>query len=136
MSHVPDGLPADAENISLGGFNLHAGPIWRLPAGGETRRFALPIAEKHLNGGGNVHGGVLMTLADIAMSHTARAISGAPSTATVSMTCDFVGPGRRDDILEARVRVTRQTRTLVFLAADIVAGERMVAVATGLWKIA
>jgi uncharacterized protein (TIGR00369 family) len=136
MREIPDGLPAEAENISLGGFNLHAGPIWRLPADGEVRRFALPIQDKHLNGSGSVHGGMLMTFADIAMSQTARAVSGAPSTSTVSLTCDFVGPGKPGETLEARVRVTRQTRTLVFLCADIVAGARMVAVVTGLWKIA
>jgi acyl-coenzyme A thioesterase PaaI-like protein len=136
MSEVPDGLPRDAENISIGGYNLHAGPIWRLAAEGDLRRFALVIANKHLNGGGNVHGGLLMTFADIAMSQTARATSGAPSCSTVSLTCDFVGPAGLGEILDARVRVTRQTRTMVFLCADIAVGTRPVAVATGLWKIA
>jgi acyl-coenzyme A thioesterase PaaI-like protein len=51
------------------------------------------------------------------------------------MTCDFVGPGRAGDILECCVRITRQTRTLVFLSADITAAGRAIAVATGLWKI-
>ncbi|HWD26260.1 MAG TPA: PaaI family thioesterase [Rhizomicrobium sp.] len=134
MSEVPNGLPPEAENLSLGGFNLHAGPIWRLLADGEVRRFALPIVDKHLNGSGNVHGGVLMTFADISMSQTARALTGGACN-TVSLTCDFVGPGKPGEILEARVRVTRQTRTLVFLLCDIVVGERPVAVATGLWKI-
>jgi uncharacterized protein (TIGR00369 family) len=135
MTDIPDGLPPGAENISLGGFNLYAGPIWRLPPDGEVRRFALVVAEKHTNGSGNVHGGMLMTLADVSMSQTSRAVSGAQSCSTVSLTCDFVGPGRLGDILECRVRVTRQTRTMVFLSADIAAGERVVAAATGLWKI-
>jgi uncharacterized protein (TIGR00369 family) len=128
-------LPPTAENISVGGFNLYAGPIWRLPADGEVRRFALPVLEKHLNGSGNVHGGLLMTFADISMSQTSRAVSGAQACNTVSLTCDFVGPGKRNDILESRVRVTRKTRTMVFLSAEIAVGDRMVAVATGLWKI-
>ncbi|MEI9991291.1 MAG: PaaI family thioesterase [Rhizomicrobium sp.] len=136
MSQVPDGLPPGAENISRGGFNLHAGPIWRLPADGEVRRFALAVTDKHMNSSGSVHGGMLMTFADIAMSQTARAVSDAPACSTVSLTCDFVGPGKLGEILEARVRVTRRTRTMVFLSADIVVGTRAVAVATGLWKIA
>ena len=136
MIEVPSNLPAGAQGLSLGGFNLHAGPVYSLPADGDVRRVVLPVGAKHLNGGGNVHGGVLMTLADIAMSFAARDVSGAPSTATVSLTCDFVGPGQPDDVLEARVRVTRRTRTLVFLSCDIVVGARMIAVATGLWKIA
>jgi len=135
MSDPADSLPPGAENISRGGFNLHAGPIYRLPDVGDVRYFALPVAEKHLNGGGNVHGGLLMTFADISMSQTARAVTGAPGCNTVSLTCDFVGPGRAGEMLECRVRVTRQTRTLVFLSAGIVVGERPVAVATGLWKI-
>lgn len=135
MSNVPDNFPPGTENISRGGFNLHAGPIYRLPDAGDVRRFALPVLDKHLNGGGNVHGGLLMTFADISMSQTARAVTGAQGCNTVSMTCDFVGPGRAGETLECHVRVTRQTRTLVFLSADIVAGGRAVAVATGLWKI-
>ncbi len=136
MSDVLTTLPPEAENISLGGFNRHAGPIYRLPAEGEVRRFALPVEAKHMNGSGSVHGGLLMTFADISMSQTSRAVSGAQSCSTVSLTCDFVGPGKAGDILVSRVRVTRQTRTLVFLSTDIVVGDRVVAVATGLWKIA
>lgn len=135
MTNPPIALPPGAENISRGGFNRHAGPVWRLPPEGEIRRFALVVAEKHMNGSGSLHGGVLMTLADIAMSQTSRAISDAKSCSTVALTCDFVGPGKLGDVIEARVRVTRQTRTLIFLSADIVCAGRPVAVATGLWKI-
>jgi len=135
MSDALTTLPPEAENISLGGFNQHAGPIWRLPADGEVRRFALVVAEKHMNGSGSIHGGMLMMFADTSMSQTSRAASGARQCSTVSLTCDFVGPGKLGEILESRVRVTRQTRTMVFLGADIVCGDRVVAVATGLWKI-
>ena len=89
-----------------------------------------------MNGSGSLHGGVVRSFADIAMSQVSRLIGGAPGCSTVSLTCDFVGPGKLGDVVEARVRVTRQTRTLVFLSADIVAGERVLAMATGLWKIA
>jgi acyl-coenzyme A thioesterase PaaI-like protein len=135
MSQVPDGLPPEAENISIGGFNRHAGPIWRLPADGEVRRFALLVGDKHMNGSASLHGGMLMTFADISMSQMARAATGAAGCNTVSLTCDFVGPARLGEIVESRVRVTRQTRTMVFLSADIAVGDRPVAVATGLWKI-
>ena len=43
--------------------------------------------------------------------------------------------GKLGEILVSRVTVTRQTRTMVFISADIVCGERIVGVATGLWKI-
>ncbi len=126
-------LPPGAQNISRGGFNLYAGPFWRLPDG--THRFALHVAQKHMNSSGSLHGGVLMTFADIAMSQTSRAVSGASTCTTVSLTCDFTGPGKLGDVIIANVRVTRQTRTMVFLAAELVCGERTLGVATGLWKI-
>jgi uncharacterized protein (TIGR00369 family) len=135
MTSAPQSLPAEAENISRGGFNAFAGPFWRLPPDGDVRRFALLVEQKHMNGSGSLHGGVVMTFADIAMSQVSRLVSGAPGCNTVSLTCDFVGPGKLADLVEARVRVTRQTRTLVFLSADIVVGDRILAVATGLWKI-
>jgi hypothetical protein len=39
------------------------------------------------------------------------------------------------DVIIARVRVTRQTRTMVFLSAELVCGTRNLGVVTGLWKI-
>ncbi len=117
MTHVPQTLPAEAESISRGGFNAFAGPFWRLAPDGDIRRFALLVEPKHMNGSGSLHGGVLMTFADIAMSQVAR-----------------VAAGELGDVVEARVRLTRRTRSLVFLSADIVVGERVLAVATGLWK--
>ena len=128
-------LPEGAENISLRGFNLHAGPFYRLPDDGAVRRFAFVALEKHMNGSGGVHGGLLMTFADIAMSRTSRLASEARSCSTVSLSCDFVGAGRLGDLIEIRVRVTRRTRTLVFLSSEMTSGDRVLMAAQGMWKI-
>lgn len=135
MTDAHAALPSDAENISRGGFNLYAGPFWRLPVEGETYLYALLVEPKHMNSSGSLHGGVLMTFADIAMSQTSRAVSGALTCSTVSLTCDFTRPGKLGDVIIARVRVTRQTRTMVFLSAELVCGTRNLGVVTGLWKI-
>jgi len=128
-------LPEGAENISLRGFNLHAGPFYRLPDEGAVRRFAFIALDKHMNSVGSVHGGLLMTFADIAMSRTSRLATDAKSCSTVSLSCDFVGAGRLGDLIEIRVHVTRQTRTLVFLSSQMTAGDRVLLAAQGMWKI-
>jgi uncharacterized protein (TIGR00369 family) len=130
-------LPATAENISLGGFNKYAGPVYRLSAdpSGMAAHYAFIAEQKHMNSAGSVHGGMLMTFADIAMSRTARLGTNVVACNTVSLNADFVGPGRLGDLIEARVRVTRRTRTLVFQSAEIIAGERLLLSASGLWKI-
>jgi len=128
-------LPEGAENISLRGFNLHAGPFYRLPDQGTVRRFAFVALEKHMNSVGTVHGGLLMTFADIAMSRTSRLATDAKSCSTVSLSCDFVGAGKLGDLIDIRVHVTRQTRTLVFLSSHMTAGDRVLMSAQGMWKI-
>lgn len=137
MSEAHQGLPAGAEPASTGGFNLYIGPLYRLPdaKNGAVKRFAFVAAEKHMNSGGTLHGGMLMSFLDVAMSRTSRLVSGAPRCSTVSLSADFVGPGRLGDTIEARICVTRRTRTMVFLSGEVVAGERTLGVATGLWKI-
>jgi uncharacterized protein (TIGR00369 family) len=135
MNPVTAKLPQDAELASTAGFNLFAGPFYRLRDDGDVKRFAFIALEKHMNAAGSVHGGLLMTFADIAMSRTSRLTSGAKSCSTVSVSCDFVSAGRLGDLIEIRVRVTRQTRTLVFLSSEIIANGAVLMVANGLWRI-
>jgi uncharacterized protein (TIGR00369 family) len=133
----PKGIPPEAEEASTAGFNKFIGPLFRLPdaENGDVKRFVFAVADKHMNGSGSVHGGMLMSFLDTAMSRTSRLDIGAKSCSTVSLNCDFVGPGKLGDVIEARVRVTRRTRTMAFMAAELVVGDRVLAVATGLWKI-
>jgi uncharacterized protein (TIGR00369 family) len=137
MSDRPSGLPEGAEEVSVAAFSKYVGPVWRLPDadGGAVKRFTFFVTEKHMNAAGSVHGGMLMTLADMAMGQTSRLASGARNCATVSLNCDFVGPGRLGEFVEARVRVTRKSRTMLFLSAELVSADRILLVATGLWKI-
>ncbi len=137
MTTASSALPPDAEEISRGGFNRFVGPIYKLGDSGPggTYRYAFIAAERHMNAAGSVHGGMLMTFMDVAMSRTTRLAAGARSLSTVSMSCDFVGPGRLGDLVEARVRVVRASRSFVFMSGEILAGDRPLMNATGLWKI-
>ncbi len=122
---------------STGGFNKYVGPLYRLAdeEDGAVTRFAFVAAEQHMNGSGAVHGGMLMTFMDTSMSRTSRLITGAKGTATVSLTCDFVSPAKLGDVIESRVRVTRRTRTIVFLSSQLVCGDRVLMVGSGVWKV-
>jgi uncharacterized protein (TIGR00369 family) len=138
MSEAPQNLPTDAVRVGTVGFNVFAGPMWRLAdeKGGEIKHFAFIPEQKHMNGSGAVHGGMLMTFADVSMSQTARSLFGGQGCNTVSLSCDFVSPGKLGELVEARVSVTRKTRTMAFLSAEVTAANRPLLVATGLWKVA
>ena len=53
---------------------------------------------------------------------------------TVQLDIHFVDAVRVGDFVEARCTVVRRTRTLVFMSAELVVGERVVATANGIWK--
>lgn len=137
MTDIPSGLPDGAELLPSVGFNQFVGPFYRLPdaQGGVVKRFAFVVEAKHMNSAGSVHGGMLMSCTDMAMGQTSRLETGARGGSTISLNCDFVGPGRLGDVVEAWVRITRRARTLIFLTAELRAGERLLLVANGLWKV-
>lgn len=110
------------------------GPIWRREDGGHLR-FGFTVAPKHLNRAGNLHGGMLMTVADQAMAMTARAATGGKPHATIELNMQFIDAVRLGEFVEVRPEVARATRSVVFMQAKMVVGARLVATTNGIWKI-
>jgi acyl-coenzyme A thioesterase PaaI-like protein len=54
--------------------------------------------------------------------------------ATVQLDVQFVEAVQIGEFVEANCRVVRRTRALVFMRAELVVGERIVATANGVWK--
>jgi acyl-coenzyme A thioesterase PaaI-like protein len=77
---------------------------------------------------------MLMTFADRAMGRTSWYANERQPQATVQLDVHFVDAVRIGDFVEARCTVVRRTRTLVFMSAELVVGERVVATANGVWK--
>jgi acyl-coenzyme A thioesterase 13 len=75
----------------------------------------LRAERKHCNARGTVHGGILATLADVALGYTmAFASTSPPSLVTASLTLDFVGTAKAGDWLEASVDVLKHGSRLAF----------------------
>jgi uncharacterized protein (TIGR00369 family) len=110
------------------------GPIWRR-GDGEKLRFGFTVAPKHLNRAGNLHGGMLMTVADQSMAMTARVATGGKSHATIELNIQFVGGVKLGEFVESRPEVVRATRSLVFMQAQMFVGTRVVVTTNGIWKI-
>jgi uncharacterized protein (TIGR00369 family) len=88
----------------------------------------LRVAEKHCNARGTIHGGILATLADVALGYT-MAFATTPPTAliTANLTLDFAGTAKIGDWLETHVDVQRQGSRLSFANCYIsVGGDRIV----------
>jgi uncharacterized protein (TIGR00369 family) len=110
------------------------GPIWRSEENGQPR-FGFIVAPKHLNRAGNLHGGMLMTLADQAMAMTARQATGGKRHATIELNIQFVGAVKLGEFVVAHPEVVRATRSVVFMQAKMLVGTRVVVTTNGIWKI-
>ena len=106
-------------------------------AGGQSE-LRLPLDAGHMNSNKRAHGGVLMTLLDVAMAQSARSLhrtgeSYGPSVTTIEMKTSFVHPANGE--LCAKGRVLHRTRTMAFCEASVFDLEgQLCAHATGTFK--
>ena len=120
--------------VETTGFLNLIGPLWQRVVEGE-HEYAIVAQDKHHNRRGLVQGGLVMTFADRACGMTARYVSGRPTLATVQLDTHFVDSGRIGEVLTSKPRVVRLTRSLIFLTTEVTAGERCIAMASGVFKI-
>ena len=115
------------------GFIGLVGPFW-MRMEGEAPRFGFVMEPKHHNRRGVLQGGMLMTFADRSMGMTCWYANGQKPQATVHLDVHFVHAVQMGEFVEARCKVVRRTRSLIFMTADLVVGERVVATGNGVWK--
>lgn len=120
--------------VETTGFLNLVGPLWERAVNGD-HEYAISAQDKHHNRRSLVQGGVLMTLADRASGMIARLVSGRPTLATVQMDVHFIDSGKIGELLIAKPRVVRATRSLIFTTTEVTAGGRVVATASGVFKI-
>ncbi len=89
----------------------------------------------HLNGGGTIHGGALMSFADFALFAIAHnALSGNVKAVTLTCNSEFIGAGNLDALVEARGEVLRDTRSLIFVRGLITQASRPLLAFSGTLK--
>ena len=115
------------------GFIGLVGPFW-MRMEGEAPRFGFVMEPKHHNRRNVLQGGMLMTFADRSMGMTCWYANERQPQATVQLDVHFIDAVQIGDFVEAKCRVVRRTRALVFMSAELVVGSRLVATANGVWK--
>jgi uncharacterized protein (TIGR00369 family) len=111
------------------------GPFLARRDGEGDWRYGFVAEQRHLNLGGVVHGGMLMSFADDALGATVWQSVGRRPCTTVQLSTQFVSPVRLGELVEVRAEVLRATRTVVFVRGVLEVGGRTVVHADGVWKI-
>ncbi len=116
------------------GFLALIGPLW-------SRReehgwaYGMIAEANHINAAGLVHGGMLMSLADQALSVVVWEAMDRTPCVTVQLDTHFLAAVHPGDFVQARAQVTRKSRSLVFVQGSLVVQGDPVLTASGIWKV-
>jgi len=128
MHEEPDPPPGFELLFRTSPFLETIGPLFyrKEPDGGFI--VGLRVLPKHANARGGAHGGLMMTLLDIALGYRASLSQNPPANlTTASLTADFAGGAKVGDWVEAHVDVQKVGGRLAFANAFLtVNGERVV----------
>jgi uncharacterized protein (TIGR00369 family) len=96
--------------------------------------YLFETSEAQANGLGVVHGGILATYIDHTMGRVARESAGG-KVATIQLDLQYLAPTSPGAFVEARGRIVRRTRSVIFLDGSLVVDAKQVLSASGIWKI-
>jgi len=116
-------------------FEMNSGPFY--VGGGESGEtiVALKVNRKQCNSGFVAHGGLLMTLADLAVCHEAVKDSRHTRALTISLTANFLQPAEKGTILKAFPTVSHKTKRTAFVEAYITANSEKIFTCTSVIRL-
>jgi acyl-coenzyme A thioesterase 13 len=130
MPRIPD---AYRRIERLSPFNALVGPLYERREG-DAVSIGLAVEDKHTNSRGICHGGVLATLADLALGYAMLARSGDKgSFVTAHLAVDYAGAARSGDWIESTVEIQHVGSRLAFANCYLVVGERPIVRASAIF---
>ena len=116
------------------GFGRQVGPFYERaePDGGFTRAFF--VAEHHVNGMGNCHGGMLMAFTDIAFGHAVSMRARDYHWVTIRLLTDFVSGAKLGDWVEGTGEIAGIEDDIYTIKGRIWSGDRTIMTGTGIFK--
>src|ERR1700728_2998650 len=112
-------VPSKFSRLQSSPFTDLVGPLYRCDEG-DLPGVGLVIQPEHANTMGFAHGGLLATLADVALGQTLKVVLPKKLTAvTVNLNITFLGSAAVGDWVEAWPAVDKQGTRLIFLTCEL-----------------
>ena len=129
-------MSKEFEQISIKpGFMKHNGGVLFKTISENEYEFKSIISENHLNAAGITHGGYLSALIDAGGGTAAhRSADNAPCV-TISLDLKFIGASKVGDEIIGYTKILKKTKTLIFLFCELKCNNKIIASASGVWKI-
>tara|TARA_Y100000590_G_scaffold390756_1_gene466845 strand:+ start:432 stop:851 length:420 start_codon:yes stop_codon:yes gene_type:complete len=129
-------MSTDFEQISLKpGFMKHNGGLLFKTISENEYEFKTTIKENHLNAAGITHGGFIAAFVDAGAGTAAHRSADKNPCVTISLELKFISAIKLGQELIGKAKIQKKTKTLVFLTCELSASNKIVATASGVWKI-
>jgi len=124
------------EQISLKpGFMKHNGGLLFKTISESEYEFKATIKENHLNAAGITHGGFIATFIDAGAGTAAHRVADQKPCVTISLEIKFISPVNLGQELIGKTKIQKKTKSMVFLTCELITENKIVATASGVWKI-
>jgi len=117
------------------GFMKHNGGILFRNISDTEYEFKTTINENHLNAIGITHGGFICSLIDAGAGTAAHRCAGQAPCVTVSLDLKFIATTKIGDEIIGFIKILKKTKSMVFLICHLKSKNKIVASASGVWKI-
>ena len=126
----------DFEQISLKpGFMKYNGGVLFKTISQNEYHFKTTIKENHLNAAGITHGGFIAAFVDAGAGTAAHRSADNNPCVTVSLELKFISMVRLGQELIGKTKIQKKTKSMVFLTCELLVANKIVATASGVWKI-
>jgi len=126
----------DFEQISVKpGFMKHNGGLLFKTISENEYHFKTMIKENHLNAAGITHGGFLSAIVDAGAGTSAHRAAGGSPCVTISLELKFISAVKLGQELIGKTKIQKKTKSMVFLTCELTVANKIVATASGVWKI-
>ncbi len=129
-------MSEEFEQISLKpGFMKHNGGLLFRAISENEYKFKTTIKENHLNAAGITHGGFIAAFVDAGAGTAAHRSVDQNPCVTISLELKFISSIKLGQELVGKAKIQKKTKTMVFLTCELSASNKIVATASGVWKI-
>ena len=126
----------DFEQISLKpGFMKHNGGLLFKKISQSEYQFKTVIKENHLNAAGITHGGFIAAVVDAGAGTAAHRSADENPCVTISLELKFISAIKLGQELIGSTKIQKKTKSMIFLTCELKVLNKIVATASGVWKI-
>ena len=124
------------EQISITpGFMKHNGGIMFRNISETEYEFKTTINENHLNAAGITHGGFICSLVDAGAGTAAHRSTKQAPCVTISLDLKFIAATKIGDEIIGFTKILKKTKSMVFLICHLKSKDKIIASASGIWKM-